>query len=77
MFSLSLQSHLCLFVLHCQLAPAPFALVVNPNALLAREKASSCTMHQNVLAQVDATSKGNKQKLSDKKTDVLLTRPKW
>ncbi len=37
---------------------------------LARKKATSCNMHHNVLAQVDATDAGNNQKLSDKKTDV-------
>jgi hypothetical protein len=30
---------------------------------LAREKATSCNMHPNVLAQVEATDMGNKQKL--------------
>jgi hypothetical protein len=44
----------------------------------AREKATSRNMHPNVLAQVDATNAGNKQKfLSDKKVDVLSTRRKW
>jgi hypothetical protein len=33
---------------------------------LAREKATSCNMHPNVLAQVEATDVGNKQKLSEK-----------
>ncbi len=41
----------------------------------AREKATFCNMHPNVLAQVDATDVGNKQKfMSDKKADVLSTR---
>jgi hypothetical protein len=44
----------------------------------AREKATSRNMHPNVLAQVDATDTGNKQKfMSDKKADVLSTRQKW
>ncbi len=44
----------------------------------AREKATSRNMHPNVLAQVDATNMGNKQKfMSDKKADVLSTRQKW
>ncbi len=43
---------------------------------LAREKATSCNIHPNVLAQVDATDTGNKQKLSEKKADVISTRRK-
>ncbi len=34
---------------------------------LAREKATSCNMHPNVLAQVEATDVGNKQKFSEKR----------
>ncbi len=35
-------------------------------------------MHPNVLAQVDPTNAGNKQKfMSDKKADVLSTSQKW
>jgi hypothetical protein len=30
-----------------------------------------------VLAQVDATHNGNKQKLSEKKVDMLSTKQKW
>ncbi len=43
---------------------------------LAREKATSCNMHHNVLAQVDATDAGNNQKLSDKKADVTSAKQK-
>jgi hypothetical protein len=46
--------------------------------VLAREKATSRNMHPNVLAQMDAAADtGNKQKLSEKKADVLSTRQKW
>jgi hypothetical protein len=38
----------------------------------AREKASSRCNHPDVLAQVDETDAGNKQKLSEKKADLLL-----
>jgi hypothetical protein len=41
---------------------------------LAREKATSCNMHPNVLAQVEERDAGNKQKLSEKKADVILTK---
>jgi hypothetical protein len=41
---------------------------------LSREKTISPNMHPNVLAQVDVTDVGNKQKLSDKKADVISTR---
>jgi hypothetical protein len=44
---------------------------------LVREKATSCNMHPNVLAQVEETDAGNKQKLSEKKTDVISTKQKW
>jgi hypothetical protein len=43
---------------------------------LAREKATSRNTHPDVLAQVDATDTGNKQKLSEKKADVISTRRK-
>jgi hypothetical protein len=43
---------------------------------LAREKATSRNTHPDVLAQVDATDTGNKQKLSEKKTDIISTRQK-
>ena len=43
---------------------------------LAREKATSCNTHPDVLAQVDTTDTGNKQKLSEIKADVILTRRK-
>ena len=43
---------------------------------LAREKATSCNTHPDVLAQVDATDMGNKQKLSEKKADVISTKQK-
>ena len=33
-------------------------------------------MHLDVLAGVDATNKGNKQKMSERKADVLLTQQK-
>ncbi len=32
--------------------------------------------HSDVLAQVDATDKGNKQKLSEKKVDIISTKQK-
>ncbi len=44
---------------------------------LMREKATSCNMHPDVLAQVEVTDAGNKQKLSEKKADVISTRQKW
>ncbi len=44
---------------------------------LAREKATSCNMHPNVLAQVEEMDEGNKQKLSEKKADVISTKQKW
>jgi hypothetical protein len=43
---------------------------------LAREKATSRNMHPNELAQVEETDAGNKQKLSEKKADVILKK-KW
>ena len=43
---------------------------------LAREKATSCNTHPDVLAQVDVTDTGNKQKCSEKKADVISTRQK-
>ncbi len=42
----------------------------------AREKASSRCNHPDVLAGVDATDAGNKQKLSEKKADLLSARLK-
>jgi hypothetical protein len=54
-----------------------FCIVQDPLIrALAREKATSCNTHPDVLAQVDATDTGNKQKLSEKKADVILTRQK-
>jgi hypothetical protein len=41
---------------------------------LAREKATSCNMHPNALAQVEEMDAGNKQKLSEKKAVVILTK---
>jgi hypothetical protein len=43
---------------------------------LAREKATSRNTHPDVLAQVDVSDTGNKQKLSEKKADVISTRRK-
>ncbi len=43
---------------------------------LAREKATSRNTHPDVLAQVDATDTGNKQKIVRKKADVIKTRRK-
>ena len=54
------------------------ALSNSPDPLvcaLARGRATSRNKQPKVLAQVDATDAGNKQKfLSDKKADVALTR---
>ena len=51
-----------------------FHTVQDPSiCALARETASSCNMHPDLLAGVDATNEGNKQKLSERKADVLLT----
>ncbi len=44
--------------------------------VLAREKATSRNTHPDVLAQVDATDTGNKQKCLEKKADVISTRQK-
>ena len=41
-----------------------------------REKASSRCNHPDVLARVDATDAGNKQKISEKKADLLSARQK-
>jgi len=43
---------------------------------LAREKATSCNTHPDVLAQVDATDTGNKRNLPEKKADDISTRRK-
>ncbi len=43
---------------------------------LTREKETSCNMHPNVLAQVDATNVGYMLKIVRKKTDVLSVRQK-
>ncbi len=43
----------------------------------AQEKATSRNMHPNVLAQVEVTDAGNKQILSEKKADLILTKRKW
>jgi hypothetical protein len=52
--------------------------VQNPQVCaLAREKASSCNTHPDVLAQVEATDSGNKRKLSVKnKVDILSIKQK-
>ncbi len=42
-----------------------------------REKTTSCNMHPNVFAKVEATDAGNKQKISEKKADLLSSRQKW
>ena len=48
-----------------------FRTVQDPFILaLARENASPCNMHPDVLAGVEATNKGIKQKLSERKADV-------
>jgi hypothetical protein len=56
-------------------APAP-ALSHSAGPFYAREKASPRNMHPDVLAGVEATNKGNKQKLSEKKADVISMRQK-
>jgi hypothetical protein len=43
-----------------------------------QEKAGSCNTHLDVLAQVEATDKGNKRKISEKKeVAILLINQKW
>jgi len=39
--------------------------------VLAREKAASCNMHPDVLAQVESTDVGNKRNLSEKKANRI------
>ncbi len=52
-----------------------FCTVLDPQVhALAREKATSCNMHLDVLAQVEVTDAGNKQIFSEKKADVISTR---
>ena len=54
-----------------------FRTVQNPLVrALAREKADSRNTHPDVLAQVDATDKGNKQKLLVEKVDILQMKRK-
>ncbi len=43
---------------------------------MAQEKAGSCNTHPDVLAQVEVTDAGNKQKLSETKVDILSTKQK-
>ncbi len=43
----------------------------------AQEKATSCNMHPNVLAQVEATDAGSKRTLYEKKADPISTKRKW
>ncbi len=45
---------------------------------MVQEKAGSCNTHPDVLAQVKATDKGNKRKISEQKeVDILLIKQKW
>ncbi len=45
---------------------------------VAREKAGSRNTHPDVLAQVEATDKGNKKEISEKKdVDILSIKQKW
>ena len=44
--------------------------------VVAREKASSCNTHLDVLAQVEATDEGNKRKLSEN-NEVDILSIKW
>lgn len=54
-----------------------FRTVQNPLVrALAREKADSRNTHPDVLAQVDATDKGNKRKLLVEKVDILQMKRK-
>jgi hypothetical protein len=54
-----------------------FRTVQNPIIrALAREKAVSCNMHTNVLAQVDKTNEGNKRNLVKTKVDRISMRRK-
>ena len=55
-----------------------FRTVQNPLVCaMAREKASSCNTHPDVLAQVEATDEGNKRKISEKKeVDILSIKQK-
>jgi hypothetical protein len=55
-----------------------FCTVLNPMVCaMAQEKAGSCNAHPNMLTQVGAMDKGIKQKLSEKKVDILSTKSKW
>jgi hypothetical protein len=54
-----------------------FRTVHNPLVYAtAKEKATSCCNRSAVLAQVDVTDARNKQKLSEKKDDVISTKQK-
>ena len=56
-----------------------FRTVQNPLVCMnAREKAASRKTHPKVLAQMEATNKGNKRKMSETeiKVDILLTKQK-
>ena len=54
-----------------------FRTVQNPIIrALAREKAGSCNMHPDVLAQVDRTNEGNKRNLVTAKVDTISMRRK-
>ncbi len=54
-----------------------FCTVQNPLVCaMAQEKAGSCKTHLDVLAQVEVTDEGNKQKLSEIKVDILSTKQK-
>ena len=55
-----------------------FCTVQNPLVrALVQARAGSHNTHPAVLAQVDATDKGNKQKLTEKKIAILLAKQKW
>jgi hypothetical protein len=56
-----------------------FCTVQNPLVhAVAQEKAGSCNTHPDVLAQVEATDKGNKRKISEKKeVNILSIKQKW
>ncbi len=56
-----------------------FCTVQNPLVReVAQEKAGSRNTHPDVLAKVEATDKGNKRKMSEKKeVDILLIKQKW
>ncbi len=55
-----------------------FRTVQNPLIrVMVRERATSRKTHPEVLAQMDATNKGNKRKMSENKVNVLSTKQKW